>query len=315
MTLSFKKVAHAVHAILNALIEHLCQHYFSSDYIFEPGIKLQMMKGEAWSNDELDAIVADYFAMLNMELRGIPFVKSHHNRNLQKIVHRTKQSIEYKHCNITAVLEELGVSGINGYKRRDNYQRALIVAIERFLDNFGDSILGEVPKTPNLVHGSIKIIDPPAFHLSNTPKPLDLVRIVQRFDPVERDRLNRDLGMAGEKAILAHEIFQLKANGCHDLAEQVKHESVETGDGLGYDILSFDLEGKKKLIEVKTTRGGPRTHFFMSRNEREMSQNLADSYYLYRLCKFGPNPELFILRPPLEKSLTFTTETWRAQFA
>jgi hypothetical protein len=36
--------------------------------------------GTVWSDNELDAIVADYFAMLDSELAGVPHVKSHHIR-------------------------------------------------------------------------------------------------------------------------------------------------------------------------------------------------------------------------------------------
>jgi Domain of unknown function (DUF3883) len=36
-----------------------------------------------------------------------------------------------------------------------------------------------------------------------------------------------------------------------DLALKVKHLSKEVGDGLGYDIHSFDLNGSDRLLEVK----------------------------------------------------------------
>jgi hypothetical protein len=32
--------------------------------------------GKAWQDDELDAIIADYFAMLSEDLSGRPYVKS-----------------------------------------------------------------------------------------------------------------------------------------------------------------------------------------------------------------------------------------------
>ncbi|MFS0741884.1 DUF3883 domain-containing protein [Brevundimonas sp. 3P9-tot-E] len=40
--------------------------------------------------------------------------------------------------------------------------------------------------------------------------------------------------------------------------------SQELGDGAGYDIRSFDPAGKERLIEVKVTRGGPATDFFLT---------------------------------------------------
>jgi len=36
--------------------------------------------GTNWQADELDDIVADYFAMLEADLSGRPYVKSHHSK-------------------------------------------------------------------------------------------------------------------------------------------------------------------------------------------------------------------------------------------
>ena len=35
--------------------------------------------GMPWTDDELDAIIADYFTMLDAELAGRAYVKAHHN--------------------------------------------------------------------------------------------------------------------------------------------------------------------------------------------------------------------------------------------
>jgi Domain of unknown function (DUF3883) len=43
-----------------------------------------------------------------------------------------------------------------------------------------------------------------------------------------------------------------------DLAAKARHVSQIEGDGAGYDIESFEIDGTPKFIEVKTTRGdGP----------------------------------------------------------
>jgi hypothetical protein len=61
-----------------------------------------------WTNAELRAIVADYFVMLDEELAGHPYSKTQHREELRKTVHRSPGSIERKHQNISAVLQELG---------------------------------------------------------------------------------------------------------------------------------------------------------------------------------------------------------------
>ena len=44
--------------------------------------------GKPWHGDELDAIVADYFDMLEADLAGQPYVKSEHSRALMARIGR-----------------------------------------------------------------------------------------------------------------------------------------------------------------------------------------------------------------------------------
>ena len=89
--------------------------------------------GTHWQDDELDAIVADYFAMLEADLSGRPYVKSRHSAALMARIGRTHRSVEFKHQNISAVLDELGMPWIPGYKPKRNYQNAIFDAIDRYL--------------------------------------------------------------------------------------------------------------------------------------------------------------------------------------
>ena len=74
------------------------------------------MAGADWSLDEVELIVADYFAMLEAELSGLAYSKAEHNRRLQQATGRSKGSVEFKHQNISAVLKGLGEDWITGYK-------------------------------------------------------------------------------------------------------------------------------------------------------------------------------------------------------
>lgn len=69
-----------------------------------------------WSDEQNDGIVADYFAMLADDIAGRRYSKAGHNRNLQAMVGRPRGSIEYKHRNISTVLNGLGEDWIQGYK-------------------------------------------------------------------------------------------------------------------------------------------------------------------------------------------------------
>jgi hypothetical protein len=59
-----------------------------------------------------------------------------------------------------------------------------------------------------------------------------------------KDALDKKLGNAGELAVLEQEIKHLVSIGRSDLADKVIHISEIEGDGAGYDIRSFDTEGK-----------------------------------------------------------------------
>src|SRR3546814_3273745 len=71
--------------------------------------------------------------MLTAEVSGQLYVKRHHSVALMEQIGRTHRSVEFKHQNISAVLEELGMSWIQGYKPKRNYQDAIFGAIERYV--------------------------------------------------------------------------------------------------------------------------------------------------------------------------------------
>lgn len=74
-----------------------------------------------WSRVEVEAAVADYFAMLRAERSGVSYNKTEHRRALSKLLHRRSDgSIERKHQNISAVLIELGMPYVEGYKPLSN---------------------------------------------------------------------------------------------------------------------------------------------------------------------------------------------------
>ena len=86
-----------------------------------------------WSRAEVEATVADYFDMLDHEIRGREYNKTTHRRALGRMLDgRSDGAIERKHQNISAVLIELGFVYISGYKPLGNYQQLLLdVVAER----------------------------------------------------------------------------------------------------------------------------------------------------------------------------------------
>ena len=78
-----------------------------------------------WSESELAVLFSEYLEMLAMERSGVPFVKAQANQRVQKLTGRSKAAIEYKFCNTSAVLEKLGLTYIDGYKPRRNFQHLM----------------------------------------------------------------------------------------------------------------------------------------------------------------------------------------------
>src|SRR5258706_10251102 len=93
--------------------------------------------GTEWNVREVELVVADYFEMFQLERQGQKYNKTEHNRQLQQATRRTQTSIERKHQNISAVLGQLGLPSISGYKPLANFQQSLLDAIERYLSIHG----------------------------------------------------------------------------------------------------------------------------------------------------------------------------------
>jgi hypothetical protein len=96
--------------------------------------------GTPWTAVELDVIVADYFSMLVDDLVGRPYVKAHHSSAIMRQIGRTHRSVEFKHQNISAVMDELGMPWIPGYRPKPNYQNSIFDAIDRFLTGHPDLV-------------------------------------------------------------------------------------------------------------------------------------------------------------------------------
>jgi hypothetical protein len=253
--------------------------------------------GKPWNDDELDAIVADYFSMLRAELSRQPYVKSHHSAFLMEQIGRTHRSVEFKHQNISAVLEEMGLPWIIGYKPKRNYQESIFGAIDRYLSSNEDVAYHQLPPRVLTVSDDAgTFVEAPTLQ-PPSDRPWQLERLVRKFDPVERDLRNRSLGRAGEEFVLEVEKKKLEKFMRPDLSKKIKWVSAEEGDGAGYDILSFEPDGRERLIEVKTTNGAARTPFFLSENECQRAAASAESWRLYRVHSFAQTPRIFLIAP------------------
>lgn len=273
------------------------------------------IRGQDWSAEEIDLVVADYFDMLRRELSGEPVVKARHNSELQKFIGRSRGSIEFKHQNISAVLLKLGEPIINGYKPLSNYQGALVQGVERRLDR--GHVVSEIAiEHPRMLSemGQIFVDAAPVYAAEQDEPNPDMVRLLRKYDPAARDQRNRHLGKSGEERVFHSERARLVSAGRGDLAQKVRWVSQEDGDGAGYDILSFNPKGEERFLEVKTTVGHRLTPFYLSRNEKEFSDENIDRFRIFRLFDFARTPRAFKIRPPLEQHTHLQPEVYKASF-
>lgn len=103
--------------------------------------------------------------------------------------------------------------------------------------------------------------------------------------------------------------------GLPALADKVEHAAATRGDGLGFDVLSFEPDGREKLIEVKTTAFGQLTPFYVSRNELARSDRDAPRYHLYRVFDFRRHPRVFDLPGRIDAHCRLDPVSWLAAFA
>lgn len=277
-----------------------------------------------WSREEVEAIVADYLSMLTLELTGQSYNKTEHRKSLQaKLSGRSDASIEFKHCNISAAMIDLGFPYIRGYQPRSNYQMLLGEIAEQqvsgaeSLDQIALAAVQQPASTPlQTDFKKVKTAAPSKNDQRglNEPRNPLAFKAVKR-DYLEREARNRSLGLAGEEFIVLFEHWRLIELGQPRLADKVEHVSHSQGDGLGYDVLSFESDGKERLIEVKTTTFGRETPFFVSRGELALSQGAKDQFHLYRLFEFRKAPRLFDLPGALDQHCVLDPVSYRASFS
>lgn len=256
-----------------------------------------------WQREEVEACVSDYLRMLTLELNGQRYNKTDHaNVLMQRLNGRSRGSVEFKHCNISAVLLDLGYPYVEGYKPRGNYQALLTDVVEEQVqvnEELQVAVQAAVLR-PAIAASAVELNN--VWVQTPRPAPGSVRESAPTYNPnfsaAKRDYLaqesrNRSLGRAGELFVADLESRRLHALGKKKLAARVEHVAEVRGDGLGFDVLSFERDGRERLIEVKTTAFGQLTPFYVSRNELARSEVDAEIYRLYRIFDFRGRPRLF----------------------
>ncbi|MBP6597288.1 MAG: DUF3883 domain-containing protein [Arenimonas sp.] len=272
-----------------------------------------------WSREEVAATVASYLAMLRQEYAGQAYSKTAHRRALlERLQRRTEASVEMKYRNISQVLMEMSFLPIRGYKPLANYQGVLVeevlaqVQTDEGLDQAAAASVSLDAVKPMVLDFQDRVVE--------APKPTKRVAdpaVISRFtavrrDYIEREARNRSLGLAGELFVLDYEARRLHSIGRKKLSDRVEHVSRTKGDGLGYDILSFEESGKESFIEVKTTSSSSLTPFFISANELRFSKQFDEQFRLARVFDFRDLPKMYFVNGSVDAAFILDPVTYRA---
>ena len=123
---------------------------------------------------------------------------------------------------------------------------------------------------------------------------------------------SKRVGDRGEEFVFNLEKSTLEKQGRADLAADVLWVAREVGDGAGYDIRSFNLDGRLRYIEVKATKLGALTPFYITSAELDFARRHHGEYAIYRVFDVdGDAPEFYVL--DLDTLLAVEPVTYRAR--
>lgn len=276
--------------------------------------------GGAWSEAEVAATVADYFQMLRAEATQTRYVKTEHNAALRaRLQGRTKGAVELKHMNISAVLRGMDLPFIAGYQPMGNVQLLLRKAVSAYVMTHAEEVRGivdafeEVRPMAQRTYRAV-LVDPPPLEDVIVLPGERRVRLPRKIDHAARDEANRSLGRLGEQWSLEYEQRRLSEAGRPELFQRIEWTADVRGDGAGFDILSYEVSGKCRYIEVKTTNGPVGSSFVISRNELEFSREAGPEFHLYRVFDFRSKAAMFQLQGDISQHVHLEAIDYRASF-
>ena len=122
------------------------------------------------------------------------------------------------------------------------------------------------------VHNDLKIA------LSSFTKPPQILHNNSKRIKAKRDKCD-EIGHKGERWVYKEEYKKLRGTG----HENGINPNFADNDEANFDLLSFDLNGRAIIIEVKTTTGDESDPFFISSNEINMAKQCIRNGKCYEI--------------------------------
>ena len=132
---------------------------------------------------------------------------------------------------------------------------------------------------------------------------------------IKREKSRVKNGNLAEGLVYVAEKLKFQEMGRDDLSDKVKWISRDSGDGYGYDILSYDFDKNGKEyeihIEVKSTTN-LNDDFIMSSNELKYARENKDTYRLYRVARVkSDSPVCKVIEVDLDELFEFEPSEYR----
>jgi Domain of unknown function (DUF3883) len=136
-------------------------------------------------------------------------------------------------------------------------------------------------------------------NVRNSQKGIKQKKKLIDFDKESKSR--KILGNHGEEIVFNLEKARLIRAMKKELAGKVEWVSKKD-DSLGYDIKSFEENGRKKFIEVKSTGKAPdsKANFLISSNQYSIAKSTENYYFYIVFNAKSKNPKVWKIKKPLQ---------------
>lgn len=165
-----------------------------------------------------------------------------------------------------------------------------------------------IPTTRSLFDSSLEAIPvssrpkiPPVKPFSSRePKKLSTKSSKGSYSGKRKSPDAKKIGDFGENIVLVYEREKLKNIGRSDLAGKIVHEEAENNRP-GWDISSFDEDGKNIQIEVKSSTSDAINNLTITYNEWEAAKQYKDSYHIYLVSGVTKNgaSQIEVIKDPV----------------
>jgi len=194
-------------------------------------------------------------------------------------------------------------------------------SFENLLSDFADQSSDEIPLSHEPVYVNLsnniipEVINNPKILLPQDYLPKEKTnRTPYKIDYAERNRTSAITGSKGEVLVFDQEKRRLQEQGRQDLAQKVERVSLQD-DALGFDVLSFEQDGRERPIEVKTSaKVTDQIRFYITSYEYNASSKLKN-YNLYFVDRINkPRPRISIFPEPFKsRRFKLSPDTYLAE--